>query len=124
MLKLECHKCKRRAFTGELKIVNDEQIFICWKCREEAELEKERKLKTDSEEEQIPDMPASGTEKELMIKYQKDRLRELIEEYERIRKLTPNKDLVFGPSTTEPTGWTVTAENDLVNRQFTAIPDR
>lgn len=118
MVRLECHKCKRLAFTGELKLENDEQIFICWRCKEKAELERAGKLKTESEEEQIPDMPPSGTEKDLMIKYQQDKLQELIEEYERIRKLAPNEELVFGPY--QPNygpPWTVTAENDLVNRQ-------
>lgn len=117
MFKLECHKCKRLAFTGELKLENDEQVFICWRCKEKAELERDKKLKTDSEEEQIPDMPASGTEKDLMIKYQQDKLQELIEEYERIRKLAPNEELVFGPYHPKYGPWTVTAENDLVNRQ-------
>lgn len=117
MFKLECHKCRRLAFTGELKLENDEQVFICWRCKEKAELERDKKLKTDSEEESIPAMPSSGTEKELMIKYQQDKLQELIEEYERIRKLAPNEELVSGPYHPNYGPWTVTAENDLVNRQ-------
>ena len=122
MIRLECCKCKRQSYTGQLKIENDQQVFVCWRCKEKAELEREKKLKTDSYEEQTPDIPPSGTEKDLMIKYRQDKLQELIEEYERIKKLAPGEELVFSPYRpnygpwTGP--WTITAENDLVNRQL------
>lgn len=116
MVRHECHRCKRLAFTGELRIEKDEQVFICWKCKEKAELEREKKLKAEAEEEQIPDMPPSETEERLWLKFQQDKMQELIEEYERARKKAPGDNLVFDPSGPRPP-WIVTAENDLVNRQ-------
>lgn len=116
MLRLKCHKCGKSAFTGALKIINEEQLFECWHCMEREELGKGQKLK-ETEKKELPAVPPSETEKELLLKSQQDKLQELIEEYERIRKLAPNEELVFGPYHPKYGPWTVTAENDLVNRQ-------
>ena len=117
MLRLKCHKCGKSAFTGTLKIINEEQLFECWHCMEKAELEMDNKLK-EMEEKKHPDMPPSETEKEILLKSQHAKLQELIEEYERIRKLAPNEELVFGPYHPKYGPWTVITENDLVNRQI------